>query len=423
MSNATLASKSQLTSQQRAWLKTIAAAWKIPQTAGTPAKPSSGKRTVPGSGGYVYEQHANGEIFIVQSPRRGKTYIEVKERKPYDAILAEIGPFPASSAVTRSAKPNAGNGAASGILNNVLDALQDAPGQGGKVVKGVADVIREELDKVARQQSVTSTSTPQASASSTPTSGRDSYRSQTDNPELAGGTCNVTTMAMQLLTLADGDEDALRTEAVQLLKDRSVRATTDTQLEELLRQLTIAVAGGKQVELKNKKGEATYHNAWEVAWVLDKTSELFTGVSKTETVYPETSQKGYQDKIVPAVEKHAAVMLANYLTSAGHIVKLHAVLSDGVVIDDPNGCVLESQGAYLRNGGAVNSVVAKRINDHSKLLDERLKENPKLRQELIELATAGKGKLPPNTGKQNFYTWAEVGTYKIGKWANITYKK
>src|SRR5688500_5449333 len=55
-----------------------------------PPAPVPDKRVVKGGGGYVYEQYANGKIFIIESPKQGKQRIEVKDRKGYDAILAEI---------------------------------------------------------------------------------------------------------------------------------------------------------------------------------------------------------------------------------------------------------------------------------------------------------------------------------------------
>jgi hypothetical protein len=52
-------------------------------------------RVVPGAGGYEYEQHADGAIYIVKSPINGTARTEVqKGTTGYNAILAEIGPFP-----------------------------------------------------------------------------------------------------------------------------------------------------------------------------------------------------------------------------------------------------------------------------------------------------------------------------------------
>jgi hypothetical protein len=89
-------------------------------TQAAPTKPvekaaTTSKRTVNGGGGYVYEQHVDGKIFIVESPKGGKTRIEVKDRKGFDAILAEIGPFPQTTSGTTSSSTSASgpNGASS----------------------------------------------------------------------------------------------------------------------------------------------------------------------------------------------------------------------------------------------------------------------------------------------------------------------
>jgi hypothetical protein len=240
-----------------------------------------------------------------------------------------------------------------------------------------------------------------------------------DNPELAEVTCNVTTLAMQLLSLADGDEASLRKTAVQLLKDRGVTASTDTQLEELLRQLTIKVGGGTTVELN----EST-HKAWEVAWVLDETSELFASyVEKTETIEDVMTQQKYKDKVAPAVEKGAVVLLSTNLTSKCHIAKLNSILDDGLLVDDPYGCLVDGKDAYLENGMDLTQDRVDRIKNSAAVLDQRLKSNSNLRKKLSDLAEAGQGKVPGDAGKLNFFTWDEVKTYDIGKYVNITYKK
>jgi hypothetical protein len=65
-------------------------------------------RVVPGAGGYEYEQHADGSIFIVKSPINGVTRIQVQEgTTAYNAILAEIGPFPSTGAPRPAPQPPA----------------------------------------------------------------------------------------------------------------------------------------------------------------------------------------------------------------------------------------------------------------------------------------------------------------------------
>jgi hypothetical protein len=280
------------------------------------------------------------------------------------------------------------------------------------------------LDNATGHLFTQSADKPKDAAATPPTAHRtveqDSYRSQRDNPELGDKTCNVTSLAMQLLTLAHGDETKLRETAVALLKKRGVTASTSTQLEELLRQLAIKVGGGETVPLAGGKTSP----AWQMAWVLDGVSELFTDyVSKTENIAGVASKKMFQEKIVPALAKGAVVMLANKLTSSGHIVKLNEVLADGILLDDPFGCLVEKQGGYLKNGATVGPNHIARINDNAAILDSRLKSNAALRKTFTDLAAAKTGTIPANAGNDNFYSWDEVIAYNIGKWANVTYKK
>jgi hypothetical protein len=440
MSTATKEPKASLKSEHSDWLKKIGSLLGVNASApqGAAAAASSGaaatKREVKGGGGYVFEQHADGKIFIIESPKHGKGHFEVTDPKAYKAILAEIGPFPQTpgphtSSVATTA-PTAKASHSEGVLDQIKDAAVSTADRVGEALQGVMDGIGSALDGAADYLFSDDAGKPKVAAPGSPPAQKtpapspqpqapDTYRSQRDNPELADVTCNVTSLAMQLISLAGGDETKLRETAVKLLKDRKVTASTNTQLEELLRQLAIKVAKGPTVTLAN----GSTYDAWEIAWVLDGVSELFTDyVQKTETVMNVASKEGFQDKVVPAVEKGAVVMLSTKLTSSGHIVKLNEVLADGILLDDPYGCLVEKQGGYLRNGANVTQKEISRINDNAAVLDARLKSNSDMRKTFTDLA-AKKGSIPGNAGKNNFYSWDEVKTYSIGKWVNITYKK
>lgn len=248
-------------------------------------------------------------------------------------------------------------------------------------------------------------------------SGKEVYLDQRDNPVLGDSTCNVTTLAMQLSSIAGGDVSRVQYMAYTILKEKGMNMSASTALEELLRQLCIKVGGGEQVKLGD-----SYYNAWTVAWVLDGVSELFKElVSKTETVYPELTQAGYNAQIVPAMQQGAEIMVSNKLTSSGHIAFLLAVRSDGIIINDPYGMMAQDK-KYIRNGDPVSSHAAK-YKDYATTIATRLKYNPELKKELDTLFASNTGTLPRKLGAKNFYTWAEVATYSIGKWANITRKK
>jgi hypothetical protein len=381
--------------------------------------PSDKKRLVNGGGGYVFEQHADGKIFIVESPKNGKKRIQVTDQKAYQAILKEIGPFPKTPSPAPSKSPPPAPNPKTGPGASIFDQMQ---GQ----MKDVFGTLGTALDNSTGHLFTQSADNPKAPAAEPLAAQRvvsktqDSYRNQRDNPELGDTSCNVTSLAMQLLSLAGGDETKLRETAVALLKKRGVTASTGTQLEELLRQLAIKVAGGQTVPLADGKTSP----AWQMAWVLDGVSELFTDyVTKTEHIAGVASKEKFEEKLAPALAKGAAIMLSTKLTSSGHIVKLNEILADGILLDDPFGCRVDQEAGYLRNGANLSQKDIDRINENAAALDSRLKSNAALRKTLTDLAAAKKGSLPGNAGKNNFFSWDEVKTYLIGKWANVTYKK
>ena len=247
--------------------------------------------------------------------------------------------------------------------------------------------------------------------------GHEVYKDQRDNPRMGDTTCNVTTLAMQLIALAGGDEARVTESAVKLLQGYGQSASTSTALEELLRQLTIHVSG------------AEYHSgipAWQWSWVLDKTGEQFTDIA-SRIINPDEgglynifTKALYEEKIVPALSQGAEVMLSNSLTRGGHIVFLVSVRNDGLVIHDPYGMMVTGQ-RYIRNGDPVSSHKSF-YTGNPQTVATRLKLNTNLKGQLDGIFSSGSGTLPSNLGESNFYTWAEVSTYKIGVWCNIAYK-
>ncbi len=133
-----------------------------PQATTTTLAPitQSNKRTVPGGGGYVYEQHADGKIFIVDSPKVGKKRTEVqKGTKGYEAILAEIGPFPASAEAAEGSSASEES-----LFDDLVDSASEAAKQVGDVVKDVYDETGKAIDKVADFLGIGGESADQGSA-------------------------------------------------------------------------------------------------------------------------------------------------------------------------------------------------------------------------------------------------------------------
>jgi hypothetical protein len=223
---------------------------------------------------------------------------------------------------------------------------------------------------------------------------------------------------MQLISIAK-DEEAIKRTALAILKKNKKTYPESTQLEELLRQLTIIANGNKE---KVVTPQGTY-NAWNMAYILDAVTEMFTDfVSKTITVMDVTTQKAYMEKIVPALRQGAEVMVSNYLTHGGHICFLVGVRSDGLVINDPYGALIAGAGKYFKNGEPV-APKKEWIKTNKEVFERRFRFNDALKKQIEQLCATGTGNFPTNTGLKNFYSWAEVAEYKIGKWCNVTYKK
>ncbi len=246
--------------------------------------------------------------------------------------------------------------------------------------------------------------------------GDETYKDQRDNPVLGDATCNVTTLAMQLLGLANGDEARVMESALELCSKHGVSGVNaSTQLEEILRRLTIVAAG------EERPGGIP---AWQWSWVLDKTAEMFTDIvlrvdnaSKYTNI---TTKEAYMNQIVPELQKGAEVMVSNHLTSGGHIVFLVAVRDDGIVINDPYGMMVTNHG-YCRNAEQISSGKKAWFTTYKTIIDTRLKLNSSLKSAILT-QVENNGTFPNNTGEKNFYTWDEVATYKIGKWCNVALK-
>lgn len=116
------------------------------------AERAAGKRTVWGGGGYVYEQHADGRIFILQSPRsKGDVRIELKRGgKGYNAVLEEIGPFPADDDVPLPINEATGDGDASPILDALIAAGREVAEKASDLADDASEFIAEKVSEIAQ---------------------------------------------------------------------------------------------------------------------------------------------------------------------------------------------------------------------------------------------------------------------------------
>lgn len=275
-----------------------------------------------------------------------------------------------------------------------------------------------------------------------------SYKSQLDNEYREGGVegknmCNVTTLAMQLETVA-GSADKAKSAVIDLLKKKG-EATDEAslrkkQLEDLIMQRfkLMGDSGWKKRDGKKPfwKGwydwaKNTLKSPWhqqalclnyvatELSDLVGKTKHAEAGPKvKLETLL---SSPYFKETLHPALQEGASVMLSTQLTG-GHIVLLADVVNEGAVINDPYGMLVEKKSAYIPNGSQTKASRLNRIKKHHDLVKQRLKYNTGLFEKLQKPESLGKT-FPDNMGERNFYPWDEVKKYKIGKWNNILYGK
>ncbi len=233
------------------------------------------------------------------------------------------------------------------------------------------------------------------------------YKNQRDNPIEGDVTCNVTSVAMQLIKLANGDETKVRTEAVALCKAKGISATESTELEEMLRQLSISANGGKK--------QINGLNCYMYPNILNAVAKMFKGlVSETREVFGAgvVTAKNIEElktKLKAELAKGAALRSSSKLTHGGHIVAITDYKNDGLVINDPYGARFAN--GYVKNGDSAGNA---KTNFNESLAATRFKHNSAMVASIKDAISRGV-KLPSNVGEKNFYTWAEVDTYDIGR--------
>jgi Domain of unknown function (DUF4157) len=265
-----------------------------------------------------------------------------------------------------------------------------------------------------------------------------------DNKVNAGTECNITTLAMQLLTVAR-DEAKVRAACCENL-ERLGGTVSDAdrasgQIEDLLLKrffLPTWADGSEWRKLESQKpfwkgfadevAGRKYHKnslcinhvAGELAGALPVGTlghdEAKDDADQARLLTPEY----FKATFAPVIAGGGAVMLSTELTD-GHIVLLAEVLADGITINDPYGMCLEkvdNARGYLRNGDPLAAGLKVRATYESKVATRaKLNQDP-----IASVVQGGSDPMPADLGKRNFYTWAEVTTYKIGKWNNTMQK-
>jgi hypothetical protein len=283
------------------------------------------------------------------------------------------------------------------------------------------------------------------------------FRGQAGRGEVDSGSdvtkweqCNVTTLSMQLQTVA-GSKEAVRTAVCDLLEKRfgqTLRAGDRvglTQVEDLLlrRFFLPDWADGtkwKDVAYAGKhpftkawwdwaSGESGIAQMWSkkyhqiaycLLYVAIECNEYLGGIidhaKKDDGDHCLTPQY-FQNTVRPVIDGGGSVMIGTRLTG-GHVVLVARVLDSGIIVNDPYGCALKKGVEnYLLNGHTRKAAMERlsRVDPGRVLLAKRTQFHPEL---ALYLDQGRIDDLPSNMGEGIFFDWAEVKNWAIGKWNN-----
>jgi hypothetical protein len=354
-------------------------------------------------------------------------------------------------------------GAVTSGLDAIGDAIAGVPGaisSGANrlidLIAGITEPSPSEQPQLDRDAENPANQTP--APGETPAPGQSqtgpAFADQRDNTFVgsAGGKavtgeneCNITTLAMQIRTVAQ-DDAKVRAACCANLERLGGKVTDDdrasAQIEDLLlrRFFLPAWAGGDEWrKLESQKpfwigfadavsGRKYHQNSLCINHVAGElTSALPIGALGHDEAKNDADQARlltqdyYKTTFVPVLAGGGSVLLSTELTG-GHIVLLNEVLEDGVTINDPYGMCLEkveNARGYLRHGDALSwGLKVKETYAANVATRSKMNTGP-----IASVVKGGAEKMPGNLGERNFYTWAEVKTYLIGKWNNTMEKK
>lgn len=249
------------------------------------------------------------------------------------------------------------------------------------------------------------------------------YLDQVDNESpYSEGTaqCSPTSFTMQLIGVYQGDVEAVKARAREILDERGERSDYE-QPEDLIIEILQTTDWDKAcaekpsffwsprtwAEWAAKKYQGKYYKDPNAQQYV---ASLFDAVGNTGE---QTLSKCYTRKdwapVIDALAKGALVSGQGAFTEDGHVVSIIAADDDGVVINDPFGLYVEG-GYYLMNGHRP------RVSLASSGL-ETLGRRARLRPDVVEAYHANEAL--PNWGQSNFYSWADVVAVQLGRWLSV----
>ena len=231
-------------------------------------------------------------------------------------------------------------------------------------------------------------------------------------------TCFPNSIAMQLIDLANGDEAALKEQAIAIGKDsdqgdgQTIKLDTSMQFSDMLTKLSYKFG---------KAGEK--HEPFMYPGVMSQVAAAFKDVVGTSIPLSNDSNdfKGitieeFMVRVRDLLNEGKELTLSTKLTK-GHIVKVVAYVPEGLIIHDPYGLKLGEN--YLLNGTSITQANIDLLNAHQPHLNDRLQHNQPLKTTLQQLVQ-GFGQpdqpqtFPTNLGARNFFNWGDIKHYNIG---------
>jgi peptidoglycan hydrolase-like protein with peptidoglycan-binding domain len=228
-----------------------------------------------------------------------------------------------------------------------------------------------------------------------------------DGKEYGDVQCNITSLAMQLVGLADGDKAKVDGLIENLLKKNKVPAT-------LYGGYGLPERLGLLVDSNNK----SIFGSGGLEEIAKALPELVSKVERIElSADMKLVKQVYANKVVPALKEGAEVIISAFFTGDGHIISLLGVRNDGIVANDPYGCNLGRK-KYLKNGKVASADYLK-----APFLD-LLKRRTSLNGQFpaVEAALKSGNVMPANLGAKSFFSWEDY--IAVGpKYVVIAYKK
>ena len=378
----------------------------------------------------------------------GSKYVKVEDA-PAAAAPAPASPAPATPGVVDTLA-----GAVASGLDTISEAIASVPGAISSGMTSLVGIFTGTTEPTPSEQPQLDHDAQEPAPQTVPGQTTPAFGNQRDNAFVgeAGGAavtgeneCNITTLAMQIRTVAQ-DDAKVRAACCSTLERLGGTVTDDdrksAQIEDLLLRRFFLPAWANGDEWRKLESQKPFWTGF-ADWVKGRkyhqnsicinhvASELTSALPIGALGHDEAKDAADQARLltpeyfkttfVPELAGGGSVMLSTDLTG-GHIVLLNEVLADGVTINDPYGMCLEkvtNARGYLRNGDALSWGLKVKAT-YAANLPTRSKQNAGPIASVVE---GGPAKMPDNLGERNFFTWTEVETYKIGKWNNTMAKK